>query len=139
MSTLINQAISIAKQAHAGQWRRDKITPYIMHPRAVAERLKGESDEVIATAWLHDVLEENRQWTTSDLSELGVELEVTEAVAALTRMDDYDWSYQEYLKALKANPIARKVKIADILCNLADQPTDKQIKKYAKALVFLME
>jgi (p)ppGpp synthase/HD superfamily hydrolase len=137
MSTLINQAIAIAKQAHANQWRRDGITPYIMHPRAVAERLQGESDEVIATAWLHDVLEDNLGWGVKDLAEAGIPWNIVDAVYDLTKHEGED--YDKYLHSIKLNPIALKVKIADILCNLADQPTDKQIKKYAKALVFLIE
>ncbi len=135
MSALINQAIAIAKHAHASQWRRDGITPYIMHPRAVAERLKGESEAVIATAWLHDVLEDS-MISAALMREVGISDDVIEAVATITHGAE---SYPDYLEFVKANPIALKVKIADILCNMADQPTDKQIKKYAKALVFLME
>jgi (p)ppGpp synthase/HD superfamily hydrolase len=137
MSTLINQAIAIAKQAHANQWRRDGITPYIMHPRAVAERLKGEQDPIIATAWLHDVLEDTMM-SPALLHEACIPNSIIESVITLTRKDNYDWSYMDYLALVKANPIALKVKIADILCNLADHPAEKQIKKYANALVFLM-
>lgn len=138
MSTLINQAIAIAKQAHANQWRRDGITPYIMHPRAVADRLEGSSDEVIAAAWLHDVLEDNKEWDITSLEEAGLPFEVSYAVQVLTFEDSPGFTYPDYLLCIKANPTALKVKIADILCNLADQPTDRQIKKYANALVFLM-
>lgn len=136
MSPIIDQAISIAKQAHAGQWRRDGITPYIMHPRAVAERLKGEPDVVIATAWLHDVLEDS-MFSAALLHEACIPNSVIESVIRLTR--DGGTIYHHYLEVVRKDPIALKVKIADILCNLADQPTDNQIKKYAKALVFLME
>jgi len=43
------------------------------------------------------------------------------------------------LYCVKCNELARKVKIADMLSNLADNPTDKQIKKYAKGLLFLVD
>jgi len=47
-------------------------------------------------------------------------------------------NYDEYLYYVKSNELAKRVKIADILSNLADDPTDKQIVKYAKALTYLM-
>lgn len=34
---------------------------------------------------------------------------------------------------------AKTVKIADMLANLADDPTEKQIKKYALGLVYLLD
>jgi hypothetical protein len=48
-------------------------------------------------------------------------------------------SYGKYLEPIKNNPLAKKVKIADMLANLADSPTEKQIQKYAKGLLFLLD
>jgi len=39
---------------------------------------------------------------------------------------------------VKENEIARKVKVADMLHNLSDEPTKKQILKYAQGLVALL-
>ena len=55
---IIDIAKEIATNAHKGLFRRDGITPYITHPEAVAASLEGEHPDVIATAWLHDVLED---------------------------------------------------------------------------------
>ena len=130
---LIENAKRIASRAHSGQHRRDGYTPYINHPTAVAERLANEAPEVVATAWLHDVLEDTDE-NTESLREAGVPWAVIEAVQVLTKTDeDYDW----YLSRVKAHPIARKVKVADMLANLADSPTEKQIVKYARGLLFL--
>ena len=44
-----------------------------------------------------------------------------------------------YLARVKENPIALKVKIADMLCNLADDPTPRQVEKYRKGMLFLQD
>ncbi len=55
--TIIEIAENIARKVHQGQFRRDGITPYIVHPERVARRL-SEDSEAQAVAWLHDVLED---------------------------------------------------------------------------------
>lgn len=130
-------AYNIACKAHAGQKRRDGTTAYINHPKDVANRLQGESDEVIAAAWLHDV-PENTGIGSHDLRVAGISEQVTMAVMALTKFNTSEL-YISYIVRVLENPIARKVKIADILSNLADKPTKKQIVKYAKALLILLD
>ncbi len=61
-----------------------------------------------------------------------------DAVIALTHLHEAE-SYEQAILRAKANPIARKVKIADNLSNLSDAPTNKQIIKYSKSLQVLME
>ncbi len=129
-------AKQIAFEAHAGQFRRDGKTPYIYHPAAVVQKLRGEAQDVHDTAWLHDVLEDTKL-TTNDLRAKGVCIAVVEAVQVLTKKEGGD--YAVYLALVKRNSIARKVKIADMLANLSDSPTDKQIVKYAKGLIYLLE
>lgn len=133
MSTVL-LASSIARKAHDGQFRRDKTTPYITHPEAVAWSLGNEDPDVIAAAWLHDVLEDT-EVTISELKHAGIPVRVIEAVALLTRWDEQ--SYEDYLFWVSQNEIALKVKIADIHHNLSDAPTKKQIAKYQKALLIL--
>ena len=56
---LIPDARQFATAAHTGQMRRFTDEAYIEHPRRVAERVEGlVSDEGVAAAWLHDVIEE---------------------------------------------------------------------------------
>jgi (p)ppGpp synthase/HD superfamily hydrolase len=129
-------AESIARTAHAGQFRRDGVTPYIEHCQAVVNRLRGESDEVIAAAWLHDCIE-NTNETWDSLERKGVSTIVCAAVWDLTRRMGVN--NLQYIAKIKSNPLARKVKIADMLSNLADQPTNKQIIKYAHGLIALVE
>jgi (p)ppGpp synthase/HD superfamily hydrolase len=124
-------AQDIAKRNHFGQFRRDGITPYINHPAAVADAV--ESDYAKAVAWLHDVLEDTHV-TVRDL-ELIFPTQIVDAVIALTMQ--YGQSYEKYMEAVAKHPIARLVKIADIKHNLSDDPTEKQVRKYADALRFL--
>lgn len=126
-------ARAIATKAHDGQFRRDGVTPYITHPEAVASRLAD--DEAKAVAWLHDILEDTKL-TAGDLAQIGFGGEIIKAVVALTK--DGSTSYEAYLHGVRRNHLARRVKIADILHNISDQPSDRQIMKYAKALLFLV-
>lgn len=130
---LMALAEATARDAHAGQFRRDGVTPYAVHPEAVASRVEGDP-EAVAVAWLHDVIEDTAV-TADGLREQGFPPRVVEAVQTLTKRDGL--SYDDYLTAVAASPLARRVKIADMLSNLADGPTERQIVKYAKGLLRL--
>lgn len=136
MTTQAAIAERIARKAHAGQTRRNGKTPYISHPQAVADRVSKEGDETIAAAWLHDTLEDCGL-TTDELRAQGISERVASAVLVLTHMPDEP--YDNYIRGIKADPIARSVKLADILHNLSDAPNTKQIRKYAGALLALID
>ena len=138
MKTQIEIAERIAREAHAGQYRHDGITPYVTHPEEVARRLaaNGECEEVVATAWLHDVLEDCKGWTWQRMEQEGISPKVTGAVLALTRNRDAD--YELYVIALGPNEIARRVKIQDIIHNLGSRPNPKSIRKYLNTLDYLL-
>ncbi|HRE84595.1 MAG TPA: hypothetical protein PLN52_26380 [Opitutaceae bacterium] len=131
---LVAVAARLAHQAHAGQFRRDQKTPYVRHPEAVAQRVVGDCTAE-AVAWLHDVLEDT---TTSaeNLRAAGIPDGVIACVQLLTKSDTMD--YEAYLAAIRRDPIARKVKVADMLANLSDRPSEKQILKYARGLLLLL-
>lgn len=131
---LVELARTIAKKAHEGQFRRDGVTPYIEHPAAVASRAP-KSPESQAAAWLHDVLEDTNL-SAADLRAQGIPARVVDAVEALTKQEGL--SYEENLKRVAANELAKGVKIADMLSNLADSPTKNQIRKYAGGLLKLL-
>lgn len=61
----VKLAEKIATELHAGQFRADGLTPYIEHPKAVAELVKeyGGSERSVCVAWLHDIMEENAEGT----------------------------------------------------------------------------
>lgn len=131
---LVEIARTIATQAHEGQFRRDGVTPYMEHPAAVASRAP-KSEESQAAAWLHDVLEDT-DLSRQDLIAQGIPEDVVTAVEALTKQDGL--SYEENLERVASNELARGVKIADMLSNLADSPTQNQIRKYAHGLLRLL-
>jgi (p)ppGpp synthase/HD superfamily hydrolase len=136
---LISLSMQIAIKAHFGQYRRDGVTPYIKHPIAVADRVSHLGYEYACVAYLHDVIEDTKV-TDSDLKDEGIPENILKAVAILSKnLYNENVSYDQYLSCVKKNELARKVKIADMISNLADNPTDKQIKKYAKGLLFLVD
>jgi len=140
MKTQSEIAEAIAGQAHAGQFRYDG-TPYIMHPARIVAKLRrshfmDDADDVIAVAWLHDTFEDTPT-KPIDLEKAGLSENIIMAVIALTRTEGQ--SYEGYLQGVKMNPLAARVKFVDMMDNLSDHPTEKQIIKYCKGLLFLLE
>lgn len=89
--------------------------------RVVARLVRCDvSDEVLAIAWLHDVLEDTPV-VAQDLLDVGLSHGIVKTVQLLTR--DPSISYREYFKAILADPsvvgtIARVVKYADAMDNM---------------------
>lgn len=138
-----NYIREFVKEKHKNHFRRDGVTPYFTHLERVAEKVIDDyyaqhsfqlKNQLEQTALLHDSLEDKKV-TTIELMKLNLTSGVFEAVKLLTK-DKYD-DYLDYIRELKQNNIAKKVKIADILDNLSDNPTEKQIIKYSKALLIL--
>lgn len=130
----------IAEKAHAGQ--TDKAgRPYIEHPAHVAASVEG--DEAKAVAWLHDVIEDTPT-AFDDLRAAGINEDVIDAVRAMTH--DKSVPYFDYVRALKKNPLARQVKLADLAHNSdlsrLPHPTDEdraRQAKYRQAIEILQE
>ena len=137
---LVTLAKSIAIKAHEGQV--DKAgAPYWHHPAFVADQVA--TDEEKAVAWLHDVVEDT-DVTFEDLLAQGIPSEVVEGVKAITKVAGE--SYDVYLNRVKANPLARAVKLADLRHNMdlsrIEEPTEKdfaRIEKYKVAQAFLFD
>ena len=58
---VLDKARMFATVAHGGQMRKDGKTPYIAHPERVVKILQKsgiEDEEILASAYLHDVLED---------------------------------------------------------------------------------
>ena len=134
------KAMQCAASAHSGQIDKGGA-PYIFHPFYVAEQMHDELSTAVAL--LHDVVEDT-PITIEYLSSLGFPLEVTDAVNVLTHPKGLP--YKEYIERIKTNPIAVKVKMADLKHNMdltriiGRELTDKdraRVKKYADALKYL--
>jgi len=135
MNDIVELAQKIATAAHKGQFRRDNKTPYIVHPRAVASRV-SDDPTAQAVAWLHDTIEDTEE-TELSLIESGIPKPIVDSVVRLTKREAI--GYEDYLHGIASDPVAVKVKIADMLTNLSDAPTEKQIIKYAKGLLILLD
>lgn len=132
-------ARALATKAHEGQTDKAGLA-YITHPERVASRL--DSPELQAIGWLHDTVED----TPITLRDIGAAFgpETAAAVDAISRRNGEPWS--DYLERVAANPMARQVKISDLIdnSNLSRIPhvTLKDVerqKKYNKALKKLLE
>lgn len=128
----------LAERLHDGQL--DKAgQPYIGHLARVASAVQG--DALKAVAWLHDSIEDCGIGVL-DLRQEGIAVEVIEAVLAMTKREGEP--YQDYLARVKANPLARQVKLADLADNMdparLPNPTAKdqyRMLKYQKAAACL--
>jgi len=137
MSSL-GKAIRIAAQAHEGQ--RDKAgAPYILHPLRVMMKMATEAKQI--TAVLHDVIEDT-DWTMERLQQEGFHGEILDALECLTRRDGEE--YEKFIERVKRNPLAVKIKIADLEDNLdvarlkeVTEADTKRLEKYRQALQML--
>ena len=107
---LVNKALRIAYDAHHGQVDKNGI-PYIFHPIHLAEQLDDEVS--CCAALLHDVVEDT-EVTMEQLAAV-FPAEVINVLKLLTHEKDVE--YFTYVRAIKENPIAVKIKLADIAHN----------------------
>lgn len=132
---LVERAKDLAHRAHAGQV--DKAgRPYIEHVARVAAAV-SDDPEAEAVAWLHDVLEDCEPKFCNELLHIRP-VTVFYAAQALTRGK---FSERTYYDRIRRDPLALRVKLADIADNseeerLALLPSDvaaRLRRKYAKA------
>lgn len=127
----LERAIAIALRGHEGQTDRYGH-PYILHPLQVMMEMDTETE--MTAAVLHDVVEDS-DMTLDDLAQEGFSAEVVEAVRLLTH-DKEEISYEEYVRRLKPNPIARKIKLTDLQHNMdirrMDQVQEKDMARLEK-------
>ena len=129
-TSLTKKAMMICFETHKNQ--KDKSgMPYVFHPFHLAEQM--ETEDEICTALLHDVAEDSD--CTAD---------TIEALRLLTH--EKSVPYMDYIAALKGNPIARKVKLADLVHNsdigrlaIVTDKDLKRMEKYQKARNLLLE
>lgn len=152
--SLIGSAARFAALAHAGQIRKYSAsdTPYIVHPMRVAGRVslqEGVSDEMIAAAWLHDVLEDTsvsegelRSAFGDEVADLVVELTNTsKSISGLSRAGRRKVDHERLSLVSKD---AKIIKLADRLDNLSDLKDDPLVpegfrKLYVEESLSLIE
>ncbi len=135
---LTKKALRICFDAHKDQVDKTGL-PYVFHPFHLAEQMDDEISVVCAL--LHDVVEDT-DTTLANLENTGFPKQVIEVLSLLTH--DPSVPYMEYVEKISANPIAKKVKIADLTHNsdtsrldVVDERALEREKKYKEALLLL--
>ena len=135
-------AEAFAARKHRHQFRRDGVTPYVEHPKAVMAILIGEFGvadlEVLAAALLHDTIED----TNTDYDEVseGFGKRVADMVAALTkdkRLPEARREREYFVQLARAPLGAKLVKVADTLHNVRDSDGKHRPKAVRKARLLL--
>lgn len=133
------KAMEIAYKAHHGQVDKSGV-PYIFHPIHLAEQMDTEDECIVAL--LHDVVEDTEM--TFEQLEKDFSETVIQALKLVTR--DKNEDYMQYVEKIKMNPIAKKVKLADLHHNSDIARLEKitlidlkRNEKYEKAIKFLNE
>lgn len=139
-TALTKKAMCLCFEAHKDQVDKSG-TPYVFHPFHLAEQMQDEYTTV--TALLHDVVEDT-DYTIEDLIDMDYPREVIEALQLLTHTNSVP--YLDYVKAIKNNPIAKAVKLADLQHNSDTSRLDEitqdalnRVEKYKKAINLLSE
>lgn len=133
------RAIEIAVAAHAGQ--TDKAgAPYILHPLRVMQSLATEDERIVGV--LHDLIDDCPEWTMDRLQQEGFSNHVLSALAAVTKLSD-DEPYPDFIARAARDPIARRVKRADLIDNLdvrrLREVTEKDARRLNKYLAALAQ
>lgn len=136
-SELVRRACQIMYDAHKEDVDNGGY-PYVFHPFYLATQMDTEQE--ICVAMLHDVVEDHDdKYSFEYLQEQGFTEEIIDAIKLLTHKKGVD--YMDYIKLLSVNPIARKVKMADLKHNMDSSRTNgiksKKYDLYVKALNYL--
>ena len=122
--SLMEIARDLAKRAHEGQTRDGSGEPYFEHCRRVAEFVEAKfgayvTDEVVAAAYLHDVLEDcGDEYYTEIYEKCGPV--VAALVEMLTKPEKRHFRNKRYLARIEAGPPELLlIKIADRVDNLS--------------------
>ena len=135
---LTKKAMKLCFVVHKEQVDKSGL-PYVFHPFHLAEQMDTEETTVVAL--LHDVVEDS-ELTLDDLRQMGFGDAVIAALALLTH--DPAVEYMDYVRAIKDNPIARAVKLADLRHNsdltrldTLDEKVLARREKYLQAMTLL--
>jgi len=137
---LTKKALKICFNAHKEQIDKTGV-PYVFHPFHLAEQMNDEPSTCVAL--LHDVIEDT-ELTFEELEKEGFTEEIINALKLLTH--DPIVPYMDYVREIKKNDIAKKVKLADLNHNSdlsrlddIDEKALARNKKYEQAKQLLEE
>ncbi len=136
-SELVKKACFISFEAHKADQDKGGY-PYVYHPFFLASQFDDE--EAVCVALLHDVIEDHGDtYSFAYLKEVGFPETVLNALKLMTHADDVP--YMDYVKEIAKDPIARRVKMADLMHNMDSRRTNgklpKKIETYKEAYAYL--
>jgi (p)ppGpp synthase/HD superfamily hydrolase len=139
---MYKRAYALAQNAHAGQTRKDKKTPYFEHVKEVASRVSGWDLKTVAI--LHDTIEDTKVTALSLLDE-GFPKQIVDAVVALTKPKNCKNYLAEVRRKILPNKLARVVKISDNYANMRDRVSEwpksakarRKLHDYASSIALL--
>ena len=125
----LQRAISIAVTAHEGQTDKGG-NPYILHPLRVMQSLRTTDEMIVGV--LHDVVEDcseagytfdflkNEEFANTVLTALSAVTKTKEEEAVIGKLSGEERveAYLSFVKRSLSDPVARRVKRADIFDNL---------------------
>tara|TARA_B110000503_G_scaffold113794_1_gene170905 strand:- start:4 stop:513 length:510 start_codon:yes stop_codon:yes gene_type:complete len=126
--SLVGRAAIFATAAHSaiGQVRKYDGSPYIHHPQRVADTVRefGGSDDMIAAAWLHDVVEDTAVEMNIITGLFGCIVgNLVEGLTDVSTPSDGNRAARKAIdreRLLSASADTQFVKLADIIDNSSD-------------------
>ena len=116
---ILADAMALATEAHKGQYDKSGVS-YILHPLRIMHQMHTETEQIVGV--LHDIIEDT-PITLQELQEEGYSHEIIDALDHLTRRENE--SYDGFIMRCRENPMALKVKIADLEDNMDIRRLDK--------------
>jgi len=110
---MLEKAIELALKYHKGQIKNGTGEEFILHVLRVMMSMDSEDERISAV--LHDIVEKSN-CTLEELKEQGFSNKIINTVDALSKRKGED--YSDYIKRVKKDPVAVKVKIADLEDNM---------------------
>lgn len=129
----LDLAILIAAKVHRGQKDKQGVN-YILHPLSVMMAADSLEEKILAV--LHDSIEDS-DLQIEDLRKEGFSPNILSALFVITKVPGED--YFQYLKRVKKNLLALRIKLLDVENNLRKGCPSLLKERYEKALAFLKE
>ena len=133
--SLLESARLLSKKAHSNQVDKAGVDYFSGHIKTVVSTVNSTKEKIVA--YLHDTVEDTDITIEKIYEEFGEE--IGRAVEVITKPKKLD--YIRYIEGIKANELARVVKIADLKHNMdlmrlkeISEKDIKRVEKYRKAL-----
>ena len=126
----LEQAIELAVKHHKGQYDKGG-KPYILHPLRLMMSVDTDDEKIVAV--MHDLVEDTHI-TIAYLRTAGFSEKVLSALDCVTNRENED--YESFIERIAQNPLATKVKLADLEDNMdlsrIPEPSKKDYKRIEK-------